>query len=66
MKECRAQASSRGSALAVEAFIDGAEWLSSYLASRRTSKGGKARNKALTPDQRKAIATKAAAARWSK
>jgi hypothetical protein len=30
------------------------------------SKGGKARMASLTPNQRKALATKAAAARWGK
>jgi len=35
-------------------------------ASEFARKGGKARAKALTPEQRKAIARKAIAARWAK
>lgn len=37
-----------------------------YLSSRGASKGGKARAKKLTEEQRREIARKAALARWAK
>ena len=58
MKECRAEASVGHPTWlsSAEAFIAGAEWLSRWLVSRRVSKGGKARAKALTAEEREGIA----------
>jgi hypothetical protein len=45
--------------------MDKKQIIAEYLRSI-TSKGGKARAKALSPEQRRRIARKAAKARWSK
>jgi hypothetical protein len=58
LKECRAEASASHQiwTSSTEAFIAGAEWLSRWLVSHRVSKGGKARAKALTAEEREGIA----------
>jgi hypothetical protein len=68
MKECRAEASVGHPTWisSAEAFIAGAEWLSRWLVSRRVSKGGKARAKALSKKERKEIARMGGEARGEK
>ena len=68
MKECRAEASVTAQIWTsrAEAFIAGAEWLSRWLVSRRVSKGGKARAKALSKKKRKEIARMGGEARGEK
>jgi hypothetical protein len=58
MEACRAEAATRNPIWnsSAEEFVAGAQWLSRYLVSRRVSKGGKARAKALTKKERKEIA----------
>jgi hypothetical protein len=54
MKECREAAIEYCEC--EDIFVEGALWLSRYLISRRVSKGGKARAKALTAKEREGIA----------